>query len=235
MPTGVYKRTEKHREIISEVLRGNKNRKGIPHSDKIKKKLSEWMKEHPNSGQFKKGQTPWNNGIPMSEKAKKKLSLSCMGRPSGFKGKKHTVASKKKMSLLRKGKPTHFVCGENNPTKRPEVRAKMSEARKGRKLTQEWKDKIAASMKGKHSADKNPAWKGGISHKNREARRELKQWRLAVFHRDDFTCQDCGAKGNLNAHHLKSFADYPKLRLEISNGRTLCVPCHKRLHKSYNF
>lgn len=52
-------------------------------------------------------------------------------------------------------------------------------------------------------------------------------WRKGVFERDNYTCQICGnIGGKLNADHIKRFSDYPNLRLELSNGRTLCVPCH---------
>ncbi len=58
---------------------------------------------------------------------------------------------------------------------------------------------------------------------------EYKKWRKAVFERDDYTCQECNARGvELNADHIKEFAYYPELRFELSNGRTLCVPCHKK-------
>lgn len=57
--------------------------------------------------------------------------------------------------------------------------------------------------------------------------KEYKQWRQSVFERDDYTCQACGQKGGgLNADHIKPFAYFPELRFELSNGRTLCVPCH---------
>lgn len=78
--------------------------------------------------------------------------------------------------------------------------------------------------------DKHPCWKGGKTterHKIRNSE-EYKNWRTSVFIRDNFFCQDCGAGGDLQAHHIKAFAEFPSLRFEISNGQTLCVPCHKK-------
>ena len=57
------------------------------------------------------------------------------------------------------------------------------------------------------------------------------EWRIKVYERDDFTCQKCGKKGgDLNAHHIKPYAKYPKLRYDLSNGVTLCKKCHKEIH-----
>jgi 5-methylcytosine-specific restriction endonuclease McrA len=63
-----------------------------------------------------------------------------------------------------------------------------------------------------------------------------KAWRTLVFERDNYTCTECGDKNYdgrgkslaLHADHIKPFALYPELRFEPSNGRTLCVPCHKK-------
>lgn len=61
---------------------------------------------------------------------------------------------------------------------------------------------------------------------------EYKAWRKAVYERDNYTCQYCGERGcKLNAHHIKSYAHYHDLRVDIGNGITLCVPCHKLIHR----
>jgi hypothetical protein len=54
-------------------------------------------------------------------------------------------------------------------------------------------------------------------------------WRLYVLERDKYVCQCCFEYGNC-AHHIKPFIKYPLLRLEVSNGKTLCVDCHKKEH-----
>lgn len=74
-----------------------------------------------------------------------------------------------------------------------------------------------------------PRWNGGRTPKALLIRgsREYKEWRLAVFTRDKFTCQECGSKrGPFNAHHIKKFSTHPELRMFVPNGITLCETCH---------
>lgn len=75
----------------------------------------------------------------------------------------------------------------------------------------------------------NYFWKGGINGENDTLRhrREYKDWRTAVYERDNYTCQCCGQRGGrLNAHHINQFANYPELRYDVNNGITLCTKCH---------
>ena len=77
-------------------------------------------------------------------------------------------------------------------------------------------------------------YKGGITPENKVARNssEMNFWRKSVFERDKYTCKKCETKGgSLNAHHIKHFATHPELRTVLSNGITLCVNCHREIHK----
>ena len=86
---------------------------------------------------------------------------------------------------------------------------------------------------------------GGITPLNQKIRTSLeyKEWRDGVFKRDKHTCQNCGKRGvEINADHIEMFSvilakhnidTVEKAFIcaelwDISNGRTLCVPCHKK-------
>jgi len=111
---------------------------------------------------------------------------------------------------------------------------------KGKKLTQEHLLNLKKSKIGymgnisslTHFSGKNHYnWKGGITPINELIRKSkiYKEWRVSVFERDKYTCQECGKNGCvLHADHIKPFAYYPELRFEKSNGRTLCIDCHKK-------
>jgi len=127
---------------------------------------------------------------------------------------------------------------------------KISKAMKGKKLPEKVKDKIRKKVlkqfengmpentklkislahKGKHQKEKNCSWKGGITPINKLIRNSkgFKEWREKIYKRENYTCWICKEKGcKLNAHHLKGFAKYPKLRFEVNNGIILCEFCHR--------
>lgn len=59
---------------------------------------------------------------------------------------------------------------------------------------------------------------------------KYRQWRKDVINRDK-ECRVCGTTDNLQAHHIRSFSEFPLLRFCIENGITLCERCHKELHR----
>ncbi len=90
------------------------------------------------------------------------------------------------------------------------------------------------------AGENNTSWKGGVTPLHRKIRTspEYGAWRMAVYRRDNWTCVFCGVKGTgakarrgevvLHADHIKPFAEYPELRFDVNNGRTLCATCHRQ-------
>ena len=61
----------------------------------------------------------------------------------------------------------------------------------------------------------------------RERGRFRREMQMKVFKRDGYTCQICGQEGgDLQVDHIQSWADYPELRFEMDNCRTVCMSCH---------
>lgn len=74
----------------------------------------------------------------------------------------------------------------------------------------------------------NVNWKGGITSEDRMLRRKFQRTIQAlVFERDDYTCQICDVRGgSLQVDHIKRWSEYPALRFETENCRTVCMACH---------
>jgi 5-methylcytosine-specific restriction endonuclease McrA len=131
-------------------------------------------------------------------------------------------------------------CSDISPVRKRKIGDRQIELQGNpefRKRFLEWVKQRTASDKWRSSAHfqkgaNHPAYKGNASaRESAMGKYEYKQWRKYVFMRDCYTCQNCGAKGvYLHAHHIKHWAEYPELRFDVSNGITLCVPCHKAEH-----
>ncbi|MBO6110403.1 MAG: minichromosome maintenance protein MCM [Methanobrevibacter sp.] len=61
---------------------------------------------------------------------------------------------------------------------------------------------------------------------------EYNAWRLEVVLRDK-VCQCCGSEKHPRAHHIFSYENYPKLRVDPHNGIRLCKWCHGKYHSHY--
>lgn len=101
--------------------------------------------------------------------------------------------------------------------------------------------KCAGKWKSENNIGENSAnWKGGITPKRISIREstKYKQWRLAIYERDDYTCQCCGNNiGNINAHHIENFAnlynEVDEIIFNHDNGITLCKDCHEEFHSVF--
>lgn len=188
----------------------------------------------------------------LSKKHKENLSKSLKGKKglSGsanpqWKGKKPpcSVCRKeltKHYSWLPKEKLDNKKCStcykkwqskkENNPNWKGE-KPKCKDCKKQLSVGKT-KNKLCNKCFGKSKRGKNsPNWKGGITPINEAIRKsiEYKEWRKAVFKRDNYTCIWCKKKDKtIEADHIKPFATFIELRFDINNGRTLCKECHKK-------
>lgn len=128
-----------------------------------------------------------------------------------------------------------------------------------KKHTEETKKKMSFSRFGK-IGENATAWKGGRTSLVKRIKGYLHQninWYFNVYKRDNFTCQKCGSKSKLDAHHIHPISQIIKellkdknfnnddekflflinqekiLDIELKNGITLCRECHKKEHKNW--
>ncbi len=79
----------------------------------------------------------------------------------------------------------------------------------------------------------HPRWDPSISDAERSAYRSTSSWRSSVLTRDKFVCAACHSEDARCAHHIVGYARCVERRKDISNGATLCEPCHHRFHSQY--
>jgi hypothetical protein len=114
----------------------------------------------------------------------------------------------------------------------------------------------ASGLRAKRGSE-NHLWKGGITPINTmiRASTKYKNWIKIILKRDDYTCQFCKSHGvKFHIDHIIPFsAIIEKLKFEqgienlfekamnynllweITNGRTLCIACHKKTDTYLNY
>lgn len=127
-------------------------------------------------------------------------------------------------------------------TMTPELRERITEAMQ----TPEYKEKQSKTKQGERNGmygvigENSPKWNPERTHEQRVKERKTnhdRDWRLAVFQRDGYTCTVCGDSrgGNLVAHHIESYAKAKEKRYDVDNGATLCKTCHHALHANHGW
>jgi hypothetical protein len=188
----------------------------------------------------------YNGNVQISNATRLKMSLAskrtCNGFKKGHKGfiSRHSEATKQKLRVIAK-KQNRRPIQPKGYKHSQETIEKMRQAKllrpvrywKGKDrseiFTPEYKLNMSKIIKKLVDNGTHNFWKGGLTKLSKIARSssQYKQWRKAVFERDNYTCKLCGIRGGkLEADHIKPFSLFIKLRYKISNGRTLCKQCH---------
>ena len=149
----------------------------------------------------------WNKGKKLSLEIRKNISEAHKGQIAWNKGKK-----------------LHYSVWNKDKKMTDEFKKKSSEGHKGQIPWNTGKKRL--DITGKN----NWNWKGGITNKDRLARINFRRSiQKLIFERDNYMCQLCGSKGDLQVDHIQSWAKYIEMRFKIDNCRTVCATCHYKI------
>lgn len=198
-------------------MAGGRFQPGHKHPQKVLEKLRQTGNRKANAGSFRPGMRPHNqtDGVLISCAqcgAEKRLAPWQAARGQRFCSRACAYQGRELKGTFQLGHPD--LVPPHRRGHSPATRAKISQVQR------------EANLRG----PAHPNWRGGKRTERREAmaRWEYREWRTAVFQRDDFTCCFCGKRGGyLEADHIKPWSLFPQLRYAVSNGRTLCRPCHQ--------
>ena len=231
-------KSEETRKKLSNALKGRKltkehKRKVLEYNTLRKGKTYEQLYGKEKANELKEKARKRREGYEHSEKTKDLIRKKLEERGNPMKNEETRIkvskANRGKIDIKR-GKTFEEVYGKKRARK---IKDKIRNVNLGKKHSESTLEKMRLI----HLGSKSHLWRGGITKKNILLRQksEYRIWRELVFMRDNFTCQnkDCPYCQNhvgkkLNAHHIKSFSLYPKLRLDVRNGITYCKEFHRK-------
>ena len=122
-------------------------------------------------------------------------------------------------------------CGQKNRDLKTQVHLRgINHPMFGKHHSKEAKLKISLGMKGKNKGEKQHLWKGGVTADNRNQRVTFRMtMQKLIFERDNYQCQLCDSKTDLQIDHIASWAEFKELRFDTNNCRTLCAKCHYKI------
>lgn len=250
MPKKGYKKTEDH-------IRKTSWPKGKTHSDETKEKLSELFKGRVFSEETKRKMSEsakkkklseehkrkiseaGKRRAPISEETRKKLLIAAKGRNVGRKaseetrrkmsearkGKKLTVTDKFKAAAAKRGDKFRGI-----PRPPEEVEKRRQSMLLKPPFSEQHRERLSTSGKGKHSGLNNPNYIDGRTKEKYPYPAEFTDYlKKKVRKRDNQTCRACfrEAKGRKGiVHHI----DGDKPNCSMDNLVLVCCSCHNTIH-----
>lgn len=95
--------------------------------------------------------------------------------------------------------------------------------------------KCARGISGPLHHSYNPNLTEEDRRRDRAKNKKYKRFVKKVYRRDNYKCQLCSSKKELNAHHLDGWNWCKEKRYESDNGITLCGCCHENFHQYYGY
>jgi len=178
------------------------------------------------------------NRFQVKKGTKIKVKVSDLPKGSHVKVLCHCdVCGKENLIKYQNIKSNEYICliclrkSEKNIKNLKQNTLKM----KCTKRSKETKEKMKNNHKD-FSGKNNPNYNPNLTDKGRKQRRHgwgQNKWKNQIKKHNNFTCQKCGSKENLQAHHINNWKNFKEQRLDIDNGITLCKDCHKKLHSLF--
>jgi 5-methylcytosine-specific restriction endonuclease McrA len=165
-----------------------------------------------------------NTGLKRSEETKKKMSDAMSGRTFSEETTQKMSNSAKNRPPISEETREKFARLKRGTTHSHSdvVKEKIAKAHLGRSHSKRSKRNMKIAQNKRYFRE--PDWKAPFTIG------ELRAWASRAKKKTPY-CEDCGAKEELHAHHIKPKSIYPDLALKEDNAKVLCKTCHMEFHK----